>query len=234
MELFRTKSERTFPKASKNIQELGTTKSDSTHHFFRNAGTKSESLRFSQFSGCWLILSVYILMRFDFPFVRLFGVSGRGREYTGRMKVVFCWIQLMAASAYRDWETQHFYRNVVWAQLQRLSSDQCTLCHDLILHPIWSHAQWSLAVLWRIVSSGRFIGLLARNLALLRQHNHLLKIYNQNENIITGVIDPFPPWTSPTPWNKILHQGSVVELVIKLIANAMLKFCCWTVFYSMY
>jgi hypothetical protein len=45
---------------------------DSTHHFFRNACTKSGSLRFSQFSGCWLILSVYILMSFDFPFVRLF------------------------------------------------------------------------------------------------------------------------------------------------------------------
>ena len=29
--------------------------------------------------------------------------------------------------------------------------------------------KWSLAVLWRIVSSGRFIGLLARNLALLRR-----------------------------------------------------------------
>jgi hypothetical protein len=49
-------------------------KSDSTHHFFRNACTKSRSLRFSQFSGCWLILSVYILMSFDFPFGRLFGV----------------------------------------------------------------------------------------------------------------------------------------------------------------
>ena len=47
---------------------------DSTHHFFRNACTKSGSLRFSQFSGCWLILSVYIIMSFDFPFVRLFGV----------------------------------------------------------------------------------------------------------------------------------------------------------------
>jgi hypothetical protein len=35
---------------------------------------KSGSLRFSQFSGCWLILSVYIIMSFDFPFVRLFGV----------------------------------------------------------------------------------------------------------------------------------------------------------------
>jgi hypothetical protein len=49
-------------------------KYDSTHHFFRNACTKSGSLRFSQFSDCWLILSVYILMSFDFPFVRLFGV----------------------------------------------------------------------------------------------------------------------------------------------------------------
>ena len=47
---------------------------DSTHHFFRTACTKSGALRFSQFSGCWLILSVYILMSFDFPFVRLFGV----------------------------------------------------------------------------------------------------------------------------------------------------------------
>ena len=33
-----------------------------------------ESLRFSQFSGCWLILSVYIIMSFDIPFVRLIGV----------------------------------------------------------------------------------------------------------------------------------------------------------------
>ena len=39
-------------------------KSDSTHNFFRNACTKSGSLRFSQFSGCWLILSVYIIMSF--------------------------------------------------------------------------------------------------------------------------------------------------------------------------
>jgi hypothetical protein len=53
---------------------FGALKSDSTHHFFRNACTKSGSLRFSQFSGCWLILSVFILMSFDFPFVRLFGV----------------------------------------------------------------------------------------------------------------------------------------------------------------
>jgi hypothetical protein len=39
------------------------------HLFFRNACTKLGSLRFSQFSGCWLILSVYILMSFDSPFV---------------------------------------------------------------------------------------------------------------------------------------------------------------------
>ena len=44
---------------------FGALKSDSTHHFFRNACTKSGSLRFSQFSGCWLILSVYIHMSFD-------------------------------------------------------------------------------------------------------------------------------------------------------------------------
>ena len=53
---------------------FGALKSDSTHHFFRNACTKSGSLWFSQFSSCWLILSVYILMSFDIPFVRLFGV----------------------------------------------------------------------------------------------------------------------------------------------------------------
>jgi hypothetical protein len=46
---------------------FGALKSDSTHHFFRNACTKSGPLRFSQFSGCWLILSVYIIMSFDFP-----------------------------------------------------------------------------------------------------------------------------------------------------------------------
>jgi hypothetical protein len=53
---------------------FGDVKSYSTHHFFGNAYTKSGSLRFSQFSDCWLILSVYILMSFDFPFKRLFGV----------------------------------------------------------------------------------------------------------------------------------------------------------------
>jgi hypothetical protein len=53
---------------------FGTFKSDSTHHFFRNACTKTGSLQFSQFSGCWLILSVHILMSFDFPFARLLGV----------------------------------------------------------------------------------------------------------------------------------------------------------------
>jgi hypothetical protein len=42
-------------------------KSDLTHRFFRNAGTKSGSLRFSQFSGCWLIFSVYILWVLTFP-----------------------------------------------------------------------------------------------------------------------------------------------------------------------
>jgi hypothetical protein len=54
-----------------------------------------------------------------------------------------------------------------WIRQKRLSSDQCTLFHDLIFHPIWSRAHWSLAVLWRIISSRRFIGLRARNIALL-------------------------------------------------------------------
>jgi hypothetical protein len=27
-----------------------------------------------------------------------------------------------------------------WSQQKQLSSDQCTLCHDLIFHPIWSRA----------------------------------------------------------------------------------------------
>ena len=43
---------------------FGAVKSDSTHHFFGNTCTKSEPLRFSQFSGCWLILSVCSLMKF--------------------------------------------------------------------------------------------------------------------------------------------------------------------------
>ena len=36
--------------------------------------TESQGHYGFQFSGCWLILSVYIIMSFDFPFVRLFGV----------------------------------------------------------------------------------------------------------------------------------------------------------------
>jgi hypothetical protein len=54
-----------------NNEQFGALKSDSTHHFFRNACTKSGSLRFSQFSGCWPILSVYIHMSFDFPFFKI-------------------------------------------------------------------------------------------------------------------------------------------------------------------
>ena len=53
---------------------FGALNSDSTHHFLEMPVQKSGSLRCSQFCGCWLILSVYILMSFDFPFGRLFGV----------------------------------------------------------------------------------------------------------------------------------------------------------------
>jgi hypothetical protein len=70
---------------------FGALKSDSNHHFFRNACTKSGSLRFSQFSGCWLILSVYIIMSFYFPFVRLFGV-----RYFCYYPYLFCFIRSAA------------------------------------------------------------------------------------------------------------------------------------------
>jgi hypothetical protein len=36
------------------------------------------------------------------------GISGHGRDWSDESH--FCWIQLMAASAYGDRETQHFYR----------------------------------------------------------------------------------------------------------------------------
>jgi hypothetical protein len=39
-------------KKCQHINYCSHLKSDSTHHFFRNACTKSGSLRFSQFSGC--------------------------------------------------------------------------------------------------------------------------------------------------------------------------------------
>jgi hypothetical protein len=91
--------------------KFGALKSDSTHHFFRNACTKSGSLRFSQFSGCWLILSVCMLMSFDFPCVGLFGVRWFcycpysmwiwGRCGGDRMVVGFT--ATSAISAYHKW-----------------------------------------------------------------------------------------------------------------------------------
>ena len=56
------------------LQNKGAVKSDSTHDFFGNACTKSGPLRFSQFSSCWLILSVCWPMSFAFPFGRFLGV----------------------------------------------------------------------------------------------------------------------------------------------------------------
>jgi transposase len=55
--------------------------------------------------------------RFKWTRDHLERISGRGRECTGRMKVVLCWILLMAAYAYGDRETHHFYRNILWAKL---------------------------------------------------------------------------------------------------------------------
>jgi hypothetical protein len=43
-------------------------KSDSTHHFFRNACTKSGSLRFSQYSGCWLIFLLHLCTKMTFQY----------------------------------------------------------------------------------------------------------------------------------------------------------------------
>jgi hypothetical protein len=68
----------------------GASKSDSTHHFFRNACTKTWSLRVSQFYGCWLILSVYMHMSFDFPFVSVVKVWGRPICGQG-MKQTYLW-----------------------------------------------------------------------------------------------------------------------------------------------
>ena len=56
------------------IGRFGVVKSYSNLHFFGDACTKSGPLRFFQFSGCWLILSVCRFMSFEFPFGRLLGV----------------------------------------------------------------------------------------------------------------------------------------------------------------
>ena len=79
---------------------FGALKSDSTQQFFRNACTKSGSLRFSQFPGCWLFLSVYILMSFDFPFVDCsefgnFVITLIVNTMTVHMYVMYCYIIYM-------------------------------------------------------------------------------------------------------------------------------------------
>jgi hypothetical protein len=51
--LFGSKAWQPEPLNRNESGRFGALKSDSTHHFFRNACTKSGSLRFSQFSGCW-------------------------------------------------------------------------------------------------------------------------------------------------------------------------------------
>lgn len=74
-------------------------------------------------------------------------------------KICSCWY-----AVFLDLQTA-----INWIQQKRLSSNQCALCHYLIFHSIWSRNHWILVVLWPIVSSGRFIGALARNIALLRR-----------------------------------------------------------------
>ena len=61
--------------------------------------TLSRILRFSQFSGCWLILSVYIIMSFDFPFVRLFG----NFVITLIAKALWCFSYIVAVSFIGGW-----------------------------------------------------------------------------------------------------------------------------------
>jgi hypothetical protein len=97
--------------------------SDSTHHFFRNACTKSGSLRFSKFSRCWLILSVYILMSFDFPFGRQWGqikilclywiafLNDKTMTYkTIVLNNVLVWSMWMLMNAGLIWFTMYFLR----------------------------------------------------------------------------------------------------------------------------
>jgi hypothetical protein len=50
--LYKDKDKAVVPLNRNENGRFGALKSDSTHHFFRNASTKSGSLRFSQFSGC--------------------------------------------------------------------------------------------------------------------------------------------------------------------------------------
>jgi hypothetical protein len=92
-------------------------KSNSTHHFFRNACTKSGSLRFSQFCGCWLILSVYIIVSFDFPFVRLFGEKNSWHFWLLYLYTFSLYenASLIIFSAETEYiSTRYWYRNINW------------------------------------------------------------------------------------------------------------------------
>ena len=91
---------------------FGALKSDSTHHFFRNACTKSGSLRFSQFSGCWPILSVYIHMSFDFPFFKIVRSSvSCYYPYLNDIKYQLCYLKrfLYTQKLYLFIVTRFFY-----------------------------------------------------------------------------------------------------------------------------
>jgi hypothetical protein len=82
---------------------FGALKSDSTHHFFRNDCTKSGSLRFSQFSSCWLILSVYIIIKNSWHFWLLYLYTFSLNENASL--IIFC-----AETEYIS--TRYWYRNI--------------------------------------------------------------------------------------------------------------------------
>jgi hypothetical protein len=64
------------------------------------------------FSRCWLILSVYILMSFDFRFVRLFGVRQFCYyPYWAVLQLYYiCWKQF-----YKQWVTHVHKVSIEWA-----------------------------------------------------------------------------------------------------------------------
>jgi hypothetical protein len=72
---------------------FGAVKSDSTYHFFGNVCTKSGSLRFSQFSDCWLILSVYIYI-----WVLTFPLEDCSEFGNFVITLIYCYLCLFANS----------------------------------------------------------------------------------------------------------------------------------------
>jgi hypothetical protein len=58
-------------------------------------------------SGCWLILSVYIIMSFDFPFVRLFGVR------------LFCYYPYFNVACCSAFQIKESFKGQTWRVARR-------------------------------------------------------------------------------------------------------------------